>query len=98
MSRLVRLDSHNQQGEGKAQLVISKTTAAKHFHMCFLYCSYNSRLGMGSTNSCRILYSNSVVQLLRPLLEYEGLASAGIDEIIWQHAQTGVFLLDQHYR
>jgi hypothetical protein len=44
------------------------------------------------------LYSTSVVQLLRPLLEFEGLQSAGIDEVIWQNAQTGVFLYDERYR
>jgi hypothetical protein len=51
----------------------------------------------GFSNRYRILYSNSVVQLLRPLLECEGLPYGGIDEIIWKHAQTGVALLDQRY-
>lgn len=48
--------------------------------------------------SLLILYSNSVVQLLRPLLELDNLNPAGLDEVIWKHAQTGLFLLDQHYR
>lgn len=38
------------------------------------------------------------MHLLRPLLGHKGLNTAGLDEIIWQHAQTGLFLLDQHYR
>ena len=28
----------------------------------------------------------------------EDLPCDGIDEVIWKHAQTGIFLLDQHYR
>ena len=47
---------------------------------------------------CRILYSNSVVQLLRPLLDLEGFPSVLVEEIIWSNAQQGLFLLDQHYR
>lgn len=49
------------------------------------------------SNQHSILYSSSVVQLLRPLLDHEGLSNARIDEIIWKHAQMGVALLDQRY-
>ncbi len=51
------------------------------------------------TSNCgRILYSNSVIQLLRPLLEFKGLPLNGIDQAIWNHAQTGLLLLDRYYR
>jgi hypothetical protein len=39
-----------------------------------------------------------VVQLLRPLLDLEGFASPLVEQTIWDHAQRGLFLLDQHYR
>jgi hypothetical protein len=39
-----------------------------------------------------------VVQLLRPLLDYEGFPTPLIEEIIWDNAQQGLFLLDEHYR
>jgi len=48
--------------------------------------------------SLLILYSNTVVQLLRPLLDFEGFPSPLIEEIVWGHAQQGLFLLDEHYR
>lgn len=44
------------------------------------------------------MYSNSVVQLLRPLLELEGFPTFLLEEVVWNHAQQGLFLLDQHYR
>jgi hypothetical protein len=44
------------------------------------------------------LYSNTVIHLLRPLLDFEGFPSPLIEEIIWGHAQQGLFLLDEHYR
>lgn len=47
---------------------------------------------------CRILYSNSVVLLLRPLLNLEGFPSHLIEDIVWTHAQEGLSLLDEHYR
>lgn len=46
----------------------------------------------------RILYSTSVVQLLRPLLNWEGFPNESLESILWEHAQEGLFLLDQHYR
>jgi len=48
--------------------------------------------------SLLILFSNSVIQLLRPLLDFEGFPSVVIEEILWTHAQQGLLLLDQHYR
>jgi len=48
--------------------------------------------------SLLILYSNTVVHLLRPLLDLEGFPSPLVEEIIWTHAQQGLFLLDEHYR
>ncbi|PMD47099.1 hypothetical protein L207DRAFT_522551 [Hyaloscypha variabilis F] len=48
--------------------------------------------------SLLILYSNTVVHLLRPLLDLEGFPSPLIEEIIWTNAQQGLFLLDEHYR
>lgn len=48
--------------------------------------------------SLLILYSNTVVHLLRPLLDLEGFPSPLVEEIIWNHAQQGLFLLDEHYR
>ncbi|KAG9238959.1 hypothetical protein BJ875DRAFT_366647 [Amylocarpus encephaloides] len=47
--------------------------------------------------SLLILYSGGVVQLLHPLLEFEGVIE-GIEEVIWKHAQTGLYLLDERYR
>jgi hypothetical protein len=64
--------------------------------MSYPYCKLHL-LQVGPSNCCRILYSHSVVQLLRPLLGIEGLSSAGIKQVIWTHAQTGLFLLDQYY-
>jgi hypothetical protein len=39
-----------------------------------------------------------VIQLLRPLLNFEGFPSHLIEDIIWKHAQQGLALLDKHYR
>ena len=46
----------------------------------------------------RILYSTAVVQLLRPLLDFEGFPSSLIEEAIWENAQQGLLLLDEQYR
>ncbi|KAF4628811.1 hypothetical protein G7Y89_g9344 [Cudoniella acicularis] len=46
----------------------------------------------------RILYSNAVIQLLRPLLDFEGFPTALVEEVIWNHAQQGLYLLDEHYK
>lgn len=46
----------------------------------------------------RILHSTAVVQLLRPLLDYEGFPSSLVEEVVWKTAQEGLALLDQHYR
>jgi len=48
--------------------------------------------------SLLILYNSSVIQLLRPLLELESFHSPVVEETIWNHAQHGLFLLDEHYR
>jgi len=48
--------------------------------------------------SLLILYSNSVVQLLRPLLDLEGFPPNLVEEVIWSHTQQGLFLIDEHYR
>lgn len=39
-----------------------------------------------------------MVQLLRPLLDFEGFPSESVEDIIWAEGQRGLFLLDQHYR
>ncbi len=38
------------------------------------------------------------MQLLRPLLDLKNFPSASVEEVIWNHAQRGLFLLDAHYR
>jgi len=48
--------------------------------------------------SLLILYSNAVIHLLRPLLDFEGFPTSLVEETIWNHAQQGLFLLDEHYR
>lgn len=48
--------------------------------------------------SLLILYSNAVIQLLRPLLDYDGFPSTLVEEIVWKTAQEGLSLLDEHYR
>jgi hypothetical protein len=48
--------------------------------------------------SLLILYSNAVIQLLRPLLDFEGFPTGLVEEVIWNHAQQGLRLLDEHYR
>ncbi|TVY91214.1 Nitrogen assimilation transcription factor [Lachnellula willkommii] len=48
--------------------------------------------------SLLILFKNSIIQLLRPLLDFEGFPTAFVEEIIWTHAQQGLYLIDQHYR
>ena len=47
---------------------------------------------------CRILYSNSIVQLLRPLLNFDGFPSHLVEDIIWRHAQKGIALLEEQYK
>jgi hypothetical protein len=39
-----------------------------------------------------------VIQLLRPLLDYDGFPSSLVDEIVWKTAQEGLYLLDEHYK
>lgn len=39
-----------------------------------------------------------MIQLLRPLLDFESFRSVAVEEVIWNHAQQGLFLMDQHYR
>lgn len=48
--------------------------------------------------SLLILYSNSVVQLLRPLLELDGFPTLLLEEVVWKHAQQGLSFLNEHYR
>ncbi|RDL38889.1 uncharacterized protein BP5553_03229 [Venustampulla echinocandica] len=48
--------------------------------------------------SLLILYSNAVVQLLRPLLDLGGFPTSMVEEVIWNHAQQGLYLFDEHYR
>lgn len=38
------------------------------------------------------------MHLLRPLLEIEGFPTLLVEEVVWNHAQEGLFLLDEHYR
>jgi len=47
--------------------------------------------------SLMILYNNSVILLLRPLLNLESFQSSMVEETLWNHAQQGLFLLDEHY-
>ncbi|TVY44768.1 Nitrogen assimilation transcription factor [Lachnellula subtilissima] len=48
--------------------------------------------------SLLILFKNSIIQLLRPLLDFEGFPTTVVEEVIWTHAQQGLYLIDQHYR
>ncbi|PVH73256.1 hypothetical protein DL98DRAFT_431669 [Cadophora sp. DSE1049] len=45
-----------------------------------------------------VLHSTAVVQLLRPLLDFEGFPSSLVEGPIWEHAQEGLRLLDRFYR
>jgi hypothetical protein len=47
--------------------------------------------------SLLFLYNTSMVHLLRPLLYSPDLLHAGIDEVVWTHAQTGLSLIENHY-
>jgi len=47
--------------------------------------------------SLLIMYHTAVVQLLRPFLDFEGFPTSLVDRILWQHAQQGLFLLEEHY-
>ncbi|KAH6667253.1 hypothetical protein B0J14DRAFT_677059 [Halenospora varia] len=58
----------------------------------------NSQALLPHVLSLLILYTHAVIQLLRPLLDYQGFHSQLIEETIWNHAQQGLFLLDKHYR
>ncbi|KAH8656216.1 hypothetical protein BGZ60DRAFT_385086 [Tricladium varicosporioides] len=66
-----------------------------------------SIIGDIEQNSCQvlphvlsllILYYSAVVQLLRPLLDFDGFPTALVEDVIWNHAQQGLHLLDDHYR
>lgn len=48
--------------------------------------------------SLLILYSNSVVQLLRPLLDLEGFPVELVEDTIRNHAQQGLFFFEEHYQ
>ena len=39
-----------------------------------------------------------MIQLLRPLLDFENFPSTLVEEVIWNTAQEGLSLLDGHYR
>lgn len=39
-----------------------------------------------------------MIQLLRPLRDFESFRSVAVEEVIWNHAQQGLFLMDHHYR
>ncbi|KAH6704353.1 hypothetical protein BKA61DRAFT_188076 [Leptodontidium sp. MPI-SDFR-AT-0119] len=45
-----------------------------------------------------VLYTTAIVQLLRPLLDFEGFPSFLVEGTIWEHAQEGLRLLDRYYR
>lgn len=47
--------------------------------------------------SLLILYSCAVIQLLRPLLDFNGFPNATVETVIWNLAKEGTFLLE-HYR
>ena len=44
------------------------------------------------------MFESAVVQLLRPLLDYDDMRTNSIEEAVWNHAQRGLFFLDEHYR
>ncbi|KFY89287.1 hypothetical protein V500_05816 [Pseudogymnoascus sp. VKM F-4518 (FW-2643)] len=48
--------------------------------------------------SLLILYDYSIVQLLHPLIDFEGFPSMPVEEVAWTHAQHALFLLERHYR
>lgn len=39
-----------------------------------------------------------MVQLLRPLLDFDSFPTALVEDAIWDHAQRGLFFLGEHYR
>ncbi|KAL2061541.1 hypothetical protein VTL71DRAFT_6918 [Oculimacula yallundae] len=45
-----------------------------------------------------ILHTTAIVQLLRPLLDFDGFPSSLVEGVIWEHAQEGLMLLDKHYQ
>jgi len=45
-----------------------------------------------------VLHATAVVQLLRPLLDFDGFPSSLVEGPIWEHAQEGLRLLDRFYR
>ncbi|KAH8804914.1 hypothetical protein F5884DRAFT_678291 [Xylogone sp. PMI_703] len=47
--------------------------------------------------SLQILYSTSMVLLLRPLLEFKELPSRIVEEVVRNHAQKGLSLLEEQY-
>ena len=82
-----------------AHLGTSRATPVKLCLMCSLYCKWNGLdIRLSLANCYRILYSSAVVQLLRPLLDYDGFPSNLVEEIVWETAQEGLFLLNEHYR
>ncbi|RDW58156.1 hypothetical protein BP6252_13567 [Coleophoma cylindrospora] len=48
--------------------------------------------------SLLILYENTVVQLLRPLLDLDGFPSSLVEEVIWSHSQHALYLLEECYQ
>jgi hypothetical protein len=66
--------------------------------MCYLYYEFIYILIVDAANGLSILYSSSVIQLLQPLLSFESFPSAVVKEVIWNHAQRSLFIMDQCYR
>ncbi|CZT03624.1 related to nitrate assimilation regulatory protein nirA [Rhynchosporium graminicola] len=44
-----------------------------------------------------ILHNTAVVQLLRPLLDFDGFPSSLVENVIREHSQDGLMLLEKHY-
>lgn len=49
------------------------------------------------TDEYRVLYSTTVILLLRPLMDFEGFPHTIIHEKMWRNTQEGLFLMDVYY-
>ncbi|KAI9731647.1 MAG: hypothetical protein M1818_007777 [Claussenomyces sp. TS43310] len=91
-------------------VTITEIHACDILHLYWRYVNWRKRLPVligdieSSTNqalphvlSLLILYSTSIVQLLRPLLDLKGFPNEFVEGVVWKHAQEGLFLLSQHY-
>ncbi|KAM3067486.1 hypothetical protein ACMFMG_011631 [Clarireedia jacksonii] len=49
------------------------------------------------TISLLTMYHTAIVHLLRPFLDFDGFPTSLVDHILWEHAQQGLSLLEEHY-